>query len=90
MTQPSSEYLTEVRCRGCRRLIGIAPIDYRIYCDTICASDYPAGSNEDRDALIMAVYREEKVRLADLARRFGLTRQRLSQIRDERDLRKAS
>jgi len=77
----------EIRCRGCRRLVGIGPSDLRIYCDEWCANDYPAVTAEGRDALIDAVYHERYPAKAALARQFEMSRQRVDQILSMRDIR---
>lgn len=81
------EQMVEVRCRGCRRLLGVAPADFRIYCDTMCATDYPATTAEGRDALIEAMFRETGLSKSALARAFGISRQRVDQIIDQRTIR---
>lgn len=79
--------MQQVRCRGCRRLLGVAPSDYRIYCDEQCATDFPAVQSEDRDALIEAVFQSKSTVKALIAREFGISRQRVDQIIAQRDLR---
>jgi hypothetical protein len=72
--------LVEVRCRGCKRRMGFAPIDYRIYCDLQCAHDHPASSSEDRDGLIRLLAGLRRLSIREIAERFGITRQRVDQI----------
>lgn len=78
--------LVEIRCRGCRRLLGVGPTDFRIYCDAWCAADYPAFAQEARDALIEAVYLETSPSQASLAKVFDISRQRVDQILTQRNI----
>lgn len=80
------EAMEDVRCRGCGRLLGVAPTDYRIYCDEQCASDFPALAAEGRDALIEAVFQTKSSNKAGIARDFGISRQRVDQILAQRNL----
>ena len=80
------DVLIEVRCRGCRRLLGYGPADFRIYCDSSCADDFPAVVSEDRDALIEAINQETGLISARLGEQFGIARQRVDQILARRDL----
>lgn len=82
--------LEEVRCRCCRRLLGLAPANKRIYCDEQCATDFPAVQSEDRDALIEAVFQCRSNVKALMAKEFGVSRQRIDQILAQRDLKVAS
>lgn len=81
-----SDVLLEVRCRGCRRLIGVAPADFRVYCDEWCADDFPAVASEGRDALIEAIYQHRGPSKSALGRLFGISRQRVDQILLQRDI----
>lgn len=76
----------EIRCRGCRRRLGVGPADFRIYCDEFCAGDYPAMAQEDREALMEAIYRETYPSKAALGRMFSISRQRVDQILASRDI----
>lgn len=78
--------LTDVRCRGCRRQIGVAPVDFRIYCDPWCAADFPAVTSEGRDALIEAIYQETGLNKTLISKSFGIARQRVDQIINRRNL----
>lgn len=78
--------LVEIRCRGCRSLLGLGPADFRIYCDAWCAADFSAVTSEARDALIEAIYHETEMRKTALAPMFGVARQRIDQILNRRDL----
>jgi hypothetical protein len=82
-----ADLLQDVRCRGCRRLLGIGKDERIIYCDIRCATDYPASASEARDALMYAVYLTRKYSFASLGEMFGFTRQRAAQIAKERDVR---
>jgi hypothetical protein len=74
------ELMVEVRCRTCRRLLGIGPSDFRIYCDEQCANDYPVSREESRDALIEAIFQKTGRSKTSLATDFGVSRQRVDQI----------
>ena len=75
-----------VRCNGCHRLIGIGPSNPRIYCDALCADDYPASSREGRDALVEQIYYAQHPTKVFLAKAFGVTRQMVEQILNNRSL----
>lgn len=76
--------MTPVRCRGCRRRIGVADAVHNgVYCSEMCADGIPAGVNEDRDDLIELLVRTGTDR-ATVVKEFGLTRQRLSQMLSKR------
>lgn len=81
------ENMEEVRCRGCRRLLGVAPADFRIYCDEMCAGDFPVATAESRDALIEAIFQKTGRSKTSLAEEFGVSRQRIDQILGGRALR---
>jgi hypothetical protein len=83
-----AEMLAEVRCRGCRRLLGVAKKDAPIYCDQMCFEDYPATSTEARDSLVAAVYSKGGYTYDVLGKMFGFTRQRAQQIIALRDVRR--
>lgn len=85
-----AEFLRDVRCRGCRRLLGVAKYDNTIFCDLMCATDYPAVSTEARDALVEAVYLSRNYTYATLGQMFKFSRQRAAQIVAERDIRKTA
>lgn len=76
--------MTPIRCRGCRRQIGVASdVHNGVYCSEVCANDIPAGVNEDRDAIIELLVRTGTERVV-VAKEFGLTKQRLSQVLSKR------
>lgn len=76
--------MTPIRCRGCRRQIGVASdVHNGVYCNEVCADDIPAGANEDRDATIELLVRIGTDR-ATIGKEFGLTKQRLSQVLSKR------
>lgn len=79
-----------IHCRGCRRTVGVGPADYRIYCDIYCASDFPVTREEQRDALIeaLAVEYGEELNQAHLAALFGVSRQLINKILQQRDIRR--
>jgi hypothetical protein len=76
----ADEHMVEVRCRGCKRLLGIGPADFRVYCDDMCATDYPVATAEARDALIEAIFQKTSKSKTALASDFGVSRQRVDQI----------
>jgi hypothetical protein len=92
MPQTEKAELTEVRCRGCFRLVGIgrkmAKKEAPIYCDEQCFYDYPVSSTEARDALVEAVYYKGRYTYERLGEMFGFTRARAQQIVAKRDVRK--
>ena len=76
--------MTPLRCRGCRRQIGVATdVVNGAYCTEMCATDIPAGVNEDRDSVIELLVRTGTDRTT-VAKEFGLTKQRLSQVLSKR------
>ncbi|MDX3260680.1 hypothetical protein PV336_15785 [Streptomyces sp. MI02-2A] len=85
-----ADFLRDVRCRGCRRLLGVAKYDNTIYCDAMCATDFPAQSTEARDALVEAIYLTQGKTYADLGKTFGFSRQMAQQIIARRDIRKVA
>lgn len=84
---PLTEEMVEIRCRGCRRLVAVGPADFRVYCDEMCATDYPATAAEARDALIEAIYQKTSKPKTAIAQEFGVSRQRVDQILAARSLR---
>lgn len=76
--------LEEIRCRSCRRLLGIGPKNQRAWCDSDCANDFPTAEAEARDALIEAIHQHRGVAKAALGREFGVARQRVDQILESR------
>jgi hypothetical protein len=80
--------LVEVRCRGCGRRLGVAKKDAPLYCDEMCAEDFPAVSTEARDALMEAVYLSGQYTYDRLGVMFNFTRQRAAQVITRRDLRR--
>jgi hypothetical protein len=83
-----ADLLVDVRCRGCRRLLGVAKKDAPMFCDQMCFEDYPAVTTEARDALVEAVYAKGRYTFDVLGNMFGFTRQRAQQIISRRDVRK--
>ena len=72
--------MTPLRCRGCRRQIGVATdVVNGVYCSELCAADIPAAFHEDRDAVIEILVRTGTER-ATITQEFGITKQRLSQV----------
>lgn len=83
-----ADLLVDVRCRGCRRLLGVAKKDAPLFCDQMCFEDYPAVTTEARDALVEAVYAKGRYTFDVLGTMFGFTRQRAQQIISRRDVRR--
>lgn len=78
------------RCRACRRSTALTPLPYvLIYCSPTCAAEeYPAGDNEDRNDLIAALAELPEVNQGHLAGMFGVTRQAVSKILIDRDIKR--
>lgn len=69
-----------VRCRGCRRKVGVATDMHNgVYCEERCASLPPASANDWRDDLIVLLDRDNVDRQT-IAAKFSITKQRVSQI----------
>ena len=83
--------LVPVHCRGCGAKIAEAPQDFRAFCTTLCAQDFPISQHEDRDSLIEAVFgADPQPTKTDIAQAFGVTRQRVTQIINERAVRRSA
>ena len=75
--------LHEVRCRTCSRVLGVARGNvYTIFCNPVCATDYPVEQEEDRNAYIEYIYRAtgRQLPLTYFATAMGLSRQRIFDI----------
>lgn len=72
------------------RLLGVGKDDRVIYCDKLCAEDYPAVATEARDALLEALFLTRRYTFADLGGMFGFSRQNAAVIAAKRDLRKSA
>lgn len=69
-----------VRCRGCRRRLGVATDTHNgVYCDEQCAELPPASAHDWRDDLIVLLDRDNVDRQT-IAAQFDITKQRVSQI----------
>jgi hypothetical protein len=69
-----------VRCRGCRRQVGVATdIHNGVYCDQQCTMLPPASPNDARDDVIVLLVADGTDRQT-VADTFGLTKQRVSQV----------
>lgn len=76
--------MQSVRCRGCRRRVGVANDTHNgVYCDKRCAEDIAVSVNEDRDDLLELLARNGVDR-GTLVSEFGITKQRLSQVLSKR------
>ena len=73
-----------VHCRGCHRQIGVATNNYAVYCSPFCADQPTASAEEERDSAIEWLTRSKGFTPTQIAVRFGLTRQRVHQILQER------
>lgn len=74
-----------VNCRGCGRLVGYVERQSShapIYCSIICMVDIPISENEERDAMIELL--TKKFPHTQVAKMFSITRQRVSQIVEQR------
>jgi len=75
--------LHEVRCRTCRRLLGVSRrYRYNVFCNLFCATDYPVDHEEDRNAYVEYLYRRstDNLPLTYFASEMALTRQRIFEI----------
>lgn len=79
--------LRDVRCRGCRRWLALGPRTFYVFCDALCAIDYPATPSEARDALMETLAQTEGFSRAQLAPMFGITRQAVTKRLDIREIR---
>lgn len=84
---PLDEVMVQIRCRGCKRLLGIGPADFRSYCDELCAMDFPVATAEARDGLIEVIFQQTGRSKTSIAEEFGVSRQRIDQILSDRHLR---
>jgi hypothetical protein len=69
-----------VRCRGCRRQVGVATdVHNGVYCEPVCTVLPPASANDARDDLIVLldVFGHDRQSIAE---EFQLTKQRVSQV----------
>lgn len=84
----STTELVEVRCRGCRTLIGMGhgQPQQTLFCSTFCSTDYPALDNTERDDLIEYLVYFQAWAVTKVAREFDISRQRAHQIMRERGL----
>lgn len=75
--------MRNAHCRGCGRLVGLTDVSRipSIYCtDAYCRFIPDAGRNETRDDLITLLL-ARGADTADITAMFGLTQQRVSQLR---------
>lgn len=83
------QFLFEVNCACCRRLIGVSNTrKWGIVCDLLCAWDFPASMNEDRDAVLEVFAKETSLPVKQVAEMFGFSRQHAYQSLDKRDIAK--
>jgi hypothetical protein len=91
MSTTPEGFLYEVRCAGCGGQMGVsAARKYGIFHDAFCAWDFGVSNTEQRDAVVEALLRDTDRAHADVAREFGFTRQRIYQLRANRDVRKVA
>lgn len=70
----------DVRCRGCRRRIGVASdVHNGVYCEPLCATLPPAGANDARDDLIV-LFDRLGIDRQTISAEFDITKQRVSQV----------
>lgn len=82
------EDLMEVRCRGCKRKMGVAhghPM-HKLYCSEICAQDHPVLDNTERDDVLEVLVRMKGWTANRIALELDISRQRAHQILQERFL----
>jgi hypothetical protein len=72
--------LNFIRCRGCRRRLALTTAPQMAFCNELCANDYPAGENEDRNALIWTINKCRGIRQTKLAESFGVARQWVNKV----------
>lgn len=91
MSQTPEQFLYDVRCAGCGRQIGVSSVrKYGIFCDAFDAWDFGVSDTEQRDAVVEAITRDTDRPQAEVAREFGFSRQRMYQLRSDRDIRKTA
>lgn len=91
MSTTPEQFLYEVRCAGCSSLMGVSSArKYGVFHDAFCAWDFGVSSTEQRDAVVEAIIRDFDRSQAEVARDFGFTRQRMYQLRANRDIRKVA
>lgn len=79
--------MRELRCGGCGRLLGYTQRTQAVpaQCtDPFCAVTPPTTPNEERDSLLEYCFVAEKQTPAALGEALGLTRQRVTQILNQR------
>lgn len=79
--------MKEIHCNGCGRRIGVTPnrLPGYVYCDDAwCARDFPISRHEERDALVSELARDYTI--SAVSRMLDLTRQRVQQIVQSRDV----
>lgn len=75
--------MRELRCAGCRRLLGLTPRTQAVpaQCtDPLCATAPATSSNEERDSVMEYLFRVEKQTPQQLGETFGMTRQGAARI----------
>ncbi|WP_020142214.1 hypothetical protein [Terracoccus sp. 273MFTsu3.1] len=91
MSTTPEGFLYEVRCAGCARQVGVSRVSkYGVFCDEFDAWDFGVSNTEQRDAVVEAIIRDTDKSQAEVAREFGFTRQRMYQLRSNRDIRKTA
>lgn len=83
-TRQGPVVLRELRCKGCRRLVGYTsrPQPVPVQCtDPFCALEPPSSStNEERDSFMWHLFVAEMRSPADLGELFGLSRQGVARV----------
>jgi len=76
-----TQYLAEVRCRGCLRVLGLGIRNYAVFCDIICATEpFPANVLDARDAVIENLILGGTITRTQAADINEMSRQRIDQI----------
>lgn len=73
----------EVRCKGCRRLLGTVAGDRAVpvQCtDALCSAAPPASANEERDSAMEYLAVVDGRSPASIGELFGLTRQGVARV----------
>lgn len=83
MTATVLEGMRELRCDGCKRLVGFTtrPQKVPVQCtDPFCFLDGVTGPNEERDSFIEHLATAEKLPEDRIGKLFGITRQAVHRV----------
>ena len=80
--------MVEVRCRGCRRKVGVGSghPQHTFYCSEACAHDHPVLDNTERDDVLEMLVHLKGWTASRIAMELDISRQRAHQILQERFL----